>query len=87
MGSLKRRLERVEARGGRPAREVAASEARWALDALYDAIEAYRRGEELPASEATDEGDDALALLERSWAGDEEACREWWRRDGYRRWG
>ena len=56
---------------------------RRALDALLDAIEAVKRGEE---SHASPERSDYVALIERASAGDEEARKEWERRDGYRIW-
>ena len=63
---------------------------RRAMEAWYEAYEAARRGEEpaRPAGNPTppDGVEDVLGLIERAWAGDEEALREWGRRDGYRIW-
>jgi hypothetical protein len=63
---------------------AATERSRRALDAYTYAIEAVQRGEDLPA---VAQGERChLGLLERISAGDEEARREWERRDGYRIW-
>jgi hypothetical protein len=56
---------------------------RRSLNALLEAIEAVRRGEE-PPEDLSDTG--ALDLLRRVNEGDEEAKREYERQDGYRIW-
>jgi hypothetical protein len=58
-------------------------QSRRALDALFEAIEAARRGEE-PPEDLSDAG--ALDLLRRVNEGDVEAKREYDRQDGYRIW-
>jgi hypothetical protein len=52
--------------------------------ALIDTLEAARRGEEPPSRDSPVDG--AFARIERMAAGDEEARREWERRNGYRIW-
>ena len=64
---------------------------RRALDAYYEAIEAAKRGEELPswgtASRSPPDGtEDVLELMRRAEAGDEEARREVAGRSGYEIW-
>ena len=61
-----------------------AERSRRALVALIETHEAVRRGEVPPSRDPPAAG--AYALLERMAAGDEEARREWKRRDGYRIW-
>ena len=56
---------------------------RRALEAYFEAYEAARRGEEPRSPPA---GRDYLDLIRRIEDGDEEARREWERRDGYRIW-
>ena len=62
---------------------VSQERGRRALDALLDAMEAAKRGEEPRASP---ERPDHVALLERAQTGDEEAQGELRKRNGYRIW-
>ncbi len=69
---------------------VVGERGRRAMDAWFEALEAARRGEEpaRPAGTPTppDGVEDALDLLERAQAGDEEALRECAGRNAYRIW-
>jgi hypothetical protein len=66
---------------------VAGERSRRALDALCLAYETVRAkpGEEPPSRDPPASGD-AYGRLQRIWAEDEEARREWERRNGYRIW-
>ena len=62
---------------------ITQEKSRRGLEALFEAIEAVRRGEE-PPEDPSDTG--ALDLVRRVNEGDEEAKREYERQDGYRIW-
>lgn len=64
---------------------VVGERGRRALDALLTVHEALSRGEEPPARDPPG-GRDYIDLHERIAAGDEEACREYQSRNGYRIW-
>jgi hypothetical protein len=61
---------------------VVSERSRRACMALFDVLES--RGEEPPSRDPPEDG--AYARLERMAAGDEEARREWEKRNGYRIW-
>ena len=73
---------------------VVGERGRRAMDAWFEALEAARRGEEPARPTGTPTGtpappdgvEDALDLLERAQAGDEEALRECAGRNAYRIW-
>ena len=71
---------------------VVGERGRRAMDAWFEALEAARRGEEpvrqagTPTGTPPDGVEDALDLLERAQAGDEEAQRECAGRNAYRIW-
>jgi hypothetical protein len=73
---------------------VVGERGRRAMDAWFEALEAARRGEEPARQAGTPTGtppppdgvEDALDLLERAQAGDEEALRECAGRNAYRIW-
>jgi DNA-binding FadR family transcriptional regulator len=64
---------------------VVTERGRRALKNLLECIEALREGRE-PRASPEQTGPDHVELVERISSGDEEAWREWERRDGYRIW-